>query len=100
MLVFSREAKPGSTRDQDLDVRSSTEQVGDEGGGVDDVFVIVQNEQQASLTKECLKPRDQGFIAGIAHAKNVSDGGRNQIGMGDRREADEADAIREILGEL
>ena len=100
MLVLAGEAKPGPARDEDPDVGSSAEQVGHERGGVDDVFVIVQNEQQAPLAQECLKPRDQWFIARIAHAENVSDGGRNQIGMSDRREADEADAIREILGKL
>ena len=98
MLMFSREAKPGSTRDQDLDIRSSTEQVGDEGGGVDDVFVIVQNEQQASLAKECLKPRDQGFIGRFAQTEALSDSGCDEIGMRDWRETNEADAIREIRG--
>ena len=100
MLVLTGEAKSSPARDQDQDAGSSAEQVGHEGGGVDDVFEIVQNEQQVPLAHDSLKSHDQGFIARIAHAENVSDGGRNQIGMSDRREADEADAIREILGKL
>ena len=98
MLVFPGEAKSGPARDEDPDVGSSAEQIGHERGGVDDVLEIVQHEQQAPLAHECLKPSDQGLIARIAHAEDVSDGGRDQIGMRDRREADEADAIREILG--
>lgn len=98
MLVFPGEAKPGPARDEDPHVGSSTEQIGHERSSVEDVLVIVQNEQEAPLAQECLEPSDERFIARIAHAEDVGDGGRNQIGMGDRRETDEADAIRIILG--
>ena len=98
VLVFPGEAKSSPARDEDPDVGGSAEQIGHERGGVEDVFEIVQNEQQAPLAHECLKTSDQGFMARIAHAEDLSDGGRDQIGMRDRCEADEADAIREILG--
>ena len=81
VLVFPGEAKSGPARDQDPDVGGSAEQIGHERGGVDDVFEIVQHEQQAPLAQECLQTGDEGFIARIAHAEDVSDGGRNQIGM-------------------
>ena len=97
MLVFPGEAKSSPAGDEDPDVGGSAEQIGHERGGVDDVFEIVQNEQQAPLAHDCLQTSDQGFIARIAHAEGVSDGGRHEIGMGDRCEADEDDAIREIL---
>ena len=98
MLVFPREAKSSPARDQDPDVGSSTEQIGHEWGGVDDVFEIVQNEEQPPLAQKCLKAGDQWLIARIAHAEDVSDGWCDQAGMRDWRKTDEADAIREIRG--
>jgi hypothetical protein len=98
MLVFPGETQPGPARDEDPDVGSSTEHIGHERGGIDDVFVIVQDEQQAAFAQECLEAGDEWLTPRFAQAEDLSDGSRDEIGMRNRREADEADAIREILG--
>jgi hypothetical protein len=99
MLVFSGEAKSGPAGDEDADVGSSTEQIGHERGGVEDVLVIVQNEQQMSLAYECLKAGDERFMTSFAHADGLRDGGRDEVGVRNRRQTDEAGAIQEILGQ-
>jgi hypothetical protein len=98
VLVFPGEAKSGAARDQDPDVGSGAEQVGDEWGGLEDVLVIVQHEQQAPFTQECLEAGDQRFRARVVHAKDVSDCRRHQMRIHDRGEIDKPHAIREVLG--
>ena len=98
MLVLPGEAKSGPAGDQDPEVRGRAEQIGHERGGVEDVLEVVQHEQQAPLAHERLKPCDQSVHCPHRARRGLSDGWRDQIGIRDRREADEAGAIREILG--
>jgi hypothetical protein len=51
-----------------------------------------------AVAHECLKAGDERFITRFAHADGLSDGGHNEIGVRDRRQADEAGTIQEILG--
>ena len=98
MLVLPGEAKPGPAGDEDAEVRGRAEQIGHERGGVEDVLEVVQHEQQLPVAHERLKPGHERFLARFAQAEELRDGWRDKIGMRDRGEADEAGAIREILG--
>ena len=76
----------------------AAEQVGHERRRLDHLLEVVQHQQGALVAQERRQPPVERLVAGLAHAEGLGDGGGDQVGVGDRGEGDEPDAVRERVG--
>ena len=94
MLVLAADPQAHPTRDQHGQSRTSGEQVGDEGSGLDDVLEVVEHEQVAPVSEDRLDPIRERLGARLARAHGLADGRGDEGGIRDRRKRDEQHAIR------
>ena len=100
VLVLAREVDGDPARDEQLQLRRGREQVGRRGRRLDEVLEVVEDEQEPLLGEEALEALGDGSGAGLAEPERLRDRGQDERGVGDRRERDEEDALREVLDQL
>jgi hypothetical protein len=95
VLALAGEAEPDPAGRQDRQPRAGGEQVGDVRSGLDHLFDVVQDEQQALAAHGRPQPRGERFAAGRPDAEGRRHGRHDQVGGRDGGERDEPDAVRE-----
>ena len=78
-------------------MRRGSQQFSDEGGGVRHLLEVVQDEQQLPVAQMCLEGGEKRLGGLLAHAEGVSNGGGNQGRVGNGGQADEVDALLEVV---
>ena len=68
-------------------------QVGELGGGVDDVLAVVEDEEHVLLAEGIEQGVEQRAATLVLNAENCSDGGGHLLGMSDGRQLDEPDSL-------
>ncbi len=99
-LLLSRDAQRRAARCEDLEVLTGLEQRGHGRGGGKDLLEIVEHEQQAAVADVFGEAIERRFTAAHLHADRVRDGGRYEVGIGDRGERDPERAVRVAVGRL
>ena len=85
--------------DQHGHVRRGLEQIGDQRRSGHDVFEIIEQQQQVALAQVVAKAG--GRLLGVCgEAQRLGNRGRNQRGVGERRERDEKNAVGEVFCKL
>ena len=87
--VLGREAERRAARREDLQVGRLIEQLGDWSGGCREVLEVVEEEQRAGPVQAVRNATRASLAPGLAHADRSRDRARHEVGVGDRRKADE-----------
>jgi hypothetical protein len=80
-------------RDEHLQHWTCGEERGDQRSGCNDVFKIVQHEENVPIAEVALEPIDDLSFAALRHAESLRDGGDNECRIGERCQIDEDGAI-------
>jgi hypothetical protein len=96
-LVFGTQAQHLAARDQELDIRTSFQQLGKPRCHRDDVFKVVQEQEPLLVVLRGLEQFQQGLRAALHESQTVSDGRDDQVGIADGCEGDNVDPIREVV---
>ena len=92
-LILTGDVERRPAGDQNLDIRTVGEEVGDERRRIDDVLEVVEHQEQASRSQIGAQRRLYRLGGGFANAERAGDGGGDHRRGGDRRQRDEPDAI-------
>lgn len=93
---FFVEVEAFARGDQQLDGRRCLKDFSEEGSTVEEVFEVIQQQQDMFVAQEADDLYLNGFGGHERQIKRGGGGGGNLIGQGDRRKRDEVDAMREV----
>jgi hypothetical protein len=82
---------------QDLQVRADGQQVGHLIGRGQDVFEVVEDEQDVAVEQDTFKPLQQRLVAPFSDTQRLGDGGADQRRVVQPREVDEEHTVGEEL---
>ena len=91
------EAKRRAARHEELDVGRARRDSCDRRCGLDDMLEVVEHEQELAAPQMPAKILLERLAIGHADAKSLCGGGQDEILVLQRREADEHDAVGEIV---
>ncbi len=77
--------------------RARPEESDQEGGRIDHLLEVVEDEQEVTIAQHVHEAIDQGTFARLANAEGARDGGNDLSGVDDRRQRDERRGIREVV---
>ncbi len=89
--TLARDPQQGAAGDEDREARAGEEQVVQEGGGVEDLLEVVDDQEQARVAQRGFERLDRRAGSRFDHADGLSEGGRHRLGRhgcGDRRPGD------------
>ena len=92
--MLARNPQPHPARDKHLQLRTCGKERGNQRSGFDDVFEIVQHEENVLISEAALESIDNLSRAALQYTEGLRDGRDNKCRIGDRREIDEDGAIR------
>ena len=82
--------------DHDFDIGAASEQIGQQWGGVDHSLERIEHEQQPSCADGCSEISIERLLPGLANPERLGDRRRNQTGIADSGERDDANAVGKI----
>ncbi len=97
VLLLARDVQHGAAGDDRLDLGCRPQQVGDDRGGRDDLFEVVEDQQQTLVPEpvgQRLVDRSRGALR---DAEGAGDPRRDEHGIADGLEGNEEDAVREVV---
>ena len=73
---------------------------GNQRSGVNDVFEVVQHEENVLVSEVALEPINDLSFAALRHTESLRDGGDNECRIGERRQIDEDAAVGKEQGHI
>ena len=92
--VLGRQVQRCAARDQDLQ-RSDRQELCDQTGRPQQVFKVVEHQEQRSVRNVVGQPLPGGPTRHVSQVEGADDGARHELGIRDRIEAHEPDAVAE-----
>ena len=90
------DAQRGPTGDQHLQHGARPQEVHQQWSRGEYLLEVVEHEETLVLPQERLELIDGLLLPGAGHADGVSDGRRDEVGIGDRSQIHEGDPVREL----
>jgi hypothetical protein len=95
--LLTPDSQGGPARDQDVKVRTGAQQGGQQGRRRQDVLEVVQDQQQVAGPEMARQQVDERLPSVGPEPDRLPDRESHQVGIGQRREADEDRAVPETV---
>ena len=95
ILLLAGDVEDAAAAGQDGEVRAGSKEGVDRRRRVGHLLEVVEDEQHAPLADVVDQPIDRAAPATLGKAERLADGGRYELRLGDGRQLDEEDALRE-----
>ena len=93
--MLPAQAQRRTTGGQDLQVRADGQQVGHLVGGRQDVFEVVEDEQDVAIEQDAFQAVQQRLVTPLADTKRLGDGGADERGVLETCQIDEEHTVGE-----
>jgi hypothetical protein len=97
--VLGVQAEHDPAGDQQFQPGCGGQQVGQPWRRLQNLLEVVQQEEELPLPQVLLQPIEESPRLGLAHVEGLGKNGEDPAGIAERRQGDEEDTVREVVGQ-